>query len=166
MSDSENKKKARIVEFAAGRMMKDEYKVCTYFFKCFLRENASFSFRPRKNDYLDVERLNFHQTTISELFEIHARFLIISSPRNSSSWRNVKLKTRKKLKSKKSKQLKHQQQLKLLQQHRRQHQLLQQLRRHHNQQHRPRLVSYHHSFFVFDVLRRMAHNLWVINITH
>merc|ERR1712131_353642 len=26
MSDSENKKKARIVEFAAGRMMKDEYK--------------------------------------------------------------------------------------------------------------------------------------------
>ena len=31
MSDSENKKKARIVEFAAGRMMKDEYKVCTSF---------------------------------------------------------------------------------------------------------------------------------------
>jgi len=31
MSDSENKKKARIVEFAAGRMMKDEYKVCARF---------------------------------------------------------------------------------------------------------------------------------------
>ena len=29
MSDAENKKKARIVEFAAGRMMKDEYKDCT-----------------------------------------------------------------------------------------------------------------------------------------
>ena len=32
MSDAENKKKARIVEFAAGRMMKDEYKVCIRFF--------------------------------------------------------------------------------------------------------------------------------------
>ena len=151
MSDAENKKKARIVEFAAGRMMKDEYKVRTlpYQYKFYLND-AKFPFRPRKSGYLVVERLNFHQTIICELSEIHVKSLIISSPRNSSSWKNVKRKTKKRLKSKKSKQLKHQQQQrKLLQQHRRQHQLLQPLLQHPKQQLQPRLVS-NHSFFISE----------------
>jgi len=79
MSDAENKKKARIVEFAAGRMMKDEYKVCIRFFQYEFSTNKTISsFRPRKNGYLVVERPNSHQITICELFEIRARFLIIS----------------------------------------------------------------------------------------